>query len=89
VHNNRAYYNDWEHQITIARQRKTPEERAYIGMDLDGSAPDFAQLARSMDWYAEGPIEKPADIAPALRRAIAQVKKGTPALIDTITQYQG
>jgi acetolactate synthase-1/2/3 large subunit len=89
MHNNRAYYNDWEHQITVARQRKTPEERAYIGMDIDAPAPDFAQLARSMGWYAEGPIEKPADIAPALKRAIAQVKKGTPALIDTITQHHG
>jgi acetolactate synthase-1/2/3 large subunit len=89
MHNNRAYYNDWEHQLTIARQRKTPEERAYIGMDIDGPAPDFATLARSMGWYAEGPIENPADIAAALKRAIAQVKNGTPALIDTITLHHG
>ena len=47
MHNNRAYYNDWEHQITVARQRDTPVERAYIGMDIDGPAPDFATLARS------------------------------------------
>jgi acetolactate synthase-1/2/3 large subunit len=89
MHNNRAYYNDWEHQITVARQRKTPVERAYMGMDLMDPAPDFAGLARSMGWYAEGPIENPADIAPALRRAIAQVKAGKPALIDTITQHAG
>ena len=38
---------------------------------------------------AEGPIDNPADIAPALARAIAQVKAGTPALIDTITQHEG
>jgi acetolactate synthase-1/2/3 large subunit len=89
MHNNRAYYNDWEHQITVARQRGTPEERAYIGMDIMEPAPDFATLAKSMGWYAEGPIENPADIAPALRRAIAQVKAGKPALIDTITQHTG
>jgi acetolactate synthase-1/2/3 large subunit len=89
MHNNRAYYNDWEHQIAIARQRGRPEERAYIGMDIDAPAPDFAGLARSLGWYAEGPIEKPADIAPALERAIAQVKQGKPALLDTITQHQG
>ena len=89
MHNNRAYYNDWEHQITIARQRGTPESRAYIGMDIEGPAPDFAGLARSLGWYAEGPIENPADIAPALKRAIAQVKAGKPALIDTITQHRG
>src|SRR5215471_16011845 len=89
MHNNRAYYNDWEHQITIARQRGTPESRAYIGMDIDGPAPDFATLARSMGWYAEGPIEKPSDIPAALKRAIAEVKRGKPALIDTITQHSG
>jgi acetolactate synthase-1/2/3 large subunit len=89
MHNNRAYYNDWEHQIAIARQRATPEERAYIGMDISGPAPDFAGLARSMGWYAEGPIDNPRDIASAVKRAIEQVKAGKPALIDTITQYAG
>ncbi len=89
MHNNRAYYNDWEHQISVARQRKTPEKRAYIGMDIRDPAPDFATLARSMGWYAEGPIENPKDIAAAVKRAIAQVKAGTPALVDTITQLEG
>jgi acetolactate synthase I/II/III large subunit len=84
MYNNRAYYNDWEHQIRVAQQRGTPVERAYIAQDISGPEPDFATLARSMGWYAEGPIEKPADIAPALRRAIAQVKAGTPALVDTV-----
>ena len=86
MYNNRAYFNDWEHQIRMAKQRGTPVNRAHIGMDLDDPAPDFAGLARSMGWYAEGPIDQPADIAPALKRAIAQVRAGQPALIDTITQ---
>ncbi len=89
MHNNRAYYNDWEHQITVARQRGTDEARAYIGMDISGPDPDFATIARGLGWYAEGPIEKPADIGPALRRAIEKVKAGQPALIDTITQMHG
>jgi acetolactate synthase-1/2/3 large subunit len=86
MYNNRAYYNDWEHQIRMAKLRGTPEERAYIGMDMDDPAPDFAALAKSLGWYAEGPIDKPADVAGALKRAIAKVKGGQPALIDTITQ---
>ena len=86
MYNNRAYYNDWEHQIRMAKLRGTPLERAYIGMDLDDPAPDFAAMARSMGWYAEGPIEQPADLASALKRAIAKVKAGQPALLDTITQ---
>ena len=84
MYNNRAYYNDWEHQIRVAHHRGTPVERAYIAQDIAGPEPDFAAMAKSMGWYAEGPIEKPADIAPALRRAIAQVKAGKPALVDTV-----
>jgi acetolactate synthase-1/2/3 large subunit len=86
MYNNRAYYNDWEHQIRMARLRGTPVERAHIGMDMDDPAPDFAALAKSMGWYAEGPIDRPGDIAAALQRAIARVKAGQPALIDTITR---
>ena len=86
MYNNRAYYNDWEHQIRMAKLRGTPVERAHIGMDMDDPAPDFASMAKAMGWYAEGPIERPADVAPALRRAIERVKAGQPALLDTITQ---
>jgi acetolactate synthase-1/2/3 large subunit len=86
MYNNRAYYNDWEHQIRMATLRGTPVERAHIGMDLDDPAPDFAAMAKSMGWYAEGPFESPEGIAEALRRAIAVVKTGRPALLDTVTQ---
>src|SRR4051794_24925800 len=86
MYNNRAYYNDWEHQIRMAKLRGTPVERAHIGMDMDDPAPDFASLAKAMGWYAEGPIDKPSGIAAALKRAIKRVKAGQPALIDTITQ---
>jgi acetolactate synthase-1/2/3 large subunit len=86
--NNRAYYNDWEHQIRMARVRGTPPERANIGMDMRGPAVHFAGLARSMGWYAEGPIEDGRQLGPALHRAIAQVKEGKPALIDSITRFR-
>ena len=85
MYNNRAYFNDWEHQIRMAKLRGTPEDRAYIGMDLDDPAPDFATIARAMGWYAEGPITDPNDVAAALKRAIKAVKAGQPALLDTIT----
>jgi acetolactate synthase-1/2/3 large subunit len=86
MYNNRAYYNDWEHQIRMARQRGTPVERAHIGMDMTDPDPDFASLAKSMGWYAEGPIDDPKKVAAALKRAIAKVKAGTPALLDTVTR---
>jgi acetolactate synthase-1/2/3 large subunit len=86
--NNRAYYNDWEHQTDIAHRRGTPPERASIGMDLRGPAPDFAALARSMGCHGEGPIEDPRDLAPALARAVAQVKAGKLALVDAVTRFR-
>ena len=86
MYNNRAYYNDWEHQIHVAQHRGTPVERAYIAQDIAGPDPDFAAMAKSMGWYAEGPVEEPAEIAPALRRAVAKVKSGTPALVDTVVR---
>jgi acetolactate synthase-1/2/3 large subunit len=86
MYNNRAYYNDWEHQVRMAKLRGTPLERAHIGMDLVDPAPDFAAMAKSMGWYAEGPIDRPAEIAAALKRAIKRVKADQPALLDTITQ---
>ncbi len=86
MYNNRAYYNDWNHQIVIARNRGTDPSRANIGMDLYDPDPDFAGLARSLGWYAEGPIENGDDVQAALRRAIEQVKQGKPALVDTICQ---
>jgi len=86
--NNRAYYNDWQHQISIARHRGTPPERAFIGQDISGPDPDFAGLARTMGCYGEGPIDDPAELGPALRRAIAQVKEGRLALVDAITRFR-
>jgi acetolactate synthase-1/2/3 large subunit len=85
--NNRAYYNDWEHQERLARQRGTPIARAHIGMAIDTPAPDFAALAKSFGWWAEGPIENPDDIQDAVRRAAEHVQRtGLPALVDVVCQ---
>jgi benzoylformate decarboxylase/acetolactate synthase-1/2/3 large subunit len=85
--NNRAYYNDWEHQERIARQRGTPVERASIGMEIDKPAPDFAAVARALGWYGEGPIVEPAEVGSAVSRATKMVMEHeTPALVDVVCQ---
>ena len=87
--NNRAYYNDWLHQERMANVRGTPIENAYLGMELDKPAPDFANIAKSFGWYAEGPITDPEGIGPAVRRAIDIITEtGQPALVDVVCQYQ-
>ncbi|HEY6030460.1 MAG TPA: thiamine pyrophosphate-binding protein [Gaiellaceae bacterium] len=84
---NRAYYNDWEHQERIARARGTDESRAYIGMEIDKPAPDFAAVARALGWHGEGPIDDPEQVQAAVRRAAEVVlAEGRPALVDVVCQ---
>jgi thiamine pyrophosphate-dependent acetolactate synthase large subunit-like protein len=86
--NNRAYYNDWEHQERIAHARGTDVSRAYIGMEIAKPAPDFAAVARALGWHGEGPIENPDDVRAAVRRAAdAVLQEGRPALVDVVCQY--
>jgi acetolactate synthase I/II/III large subunit len=86
--NNRAYYNDWEHQERIARHRGTSVENAYLGMEIDQPAPDFANVARSVGWYGEGPISDPDQVRGAVQRAAEVVlSTGQPALVDVVCQY--
>jgi acetolactate synthase-1/2/3 large subunit len=85
--NNRAYYNDWEHQERMAKQRGTPVENAWVGMEIDRPAPDFAAVARAFGWHAEGPIDDPDAVGDAVRRAVEVVTgSGTPALVDVVCQ---
>lgn len=89
MYNNRGYYNDWTHQLRLAQQRGNPLERAAIGMEIDHPPPNFSTLAQSFGWYAEGPIEDPNDVGPALQRAIRAIREQCkPALIDTVTQFR-
>ncbi len=85
--NNRTYQNSLKHQITLAKARGNPIERAHLGTEIDRPAPDFAKIAQGFGWYAEGPIEDGDRVQEAVKRAIQVIKKeGRPALVDTITQ---
>jgi acetolactate synthase-1/2/3 large subunit len=87
--NNRSYQNDWAHQVRMARVRGNPVERASIGLLLDDPAPDFAGLARSLGWHAEGPISDPERIGPAVAAAAKVVaERGEPALVDVVCQAE-
>jgi acetolactate synthase-1/2/3 large subunit len=71
-------------QRRIARRRGTPVENAFVGMELDRPAPDFAGVARSLGWWATGPIEDPDALPMALEHAVAAVDDGRPALVDVV-----
>jgi acetolactate synthase-1/2/3 large subunit len=86
MHNNRAYHEELMHVQRMANRHNRGIDQAKIGTSFEDPAIDFSKLAQSMGVYAEGPITNPNDIAPALRRAIAVVKRGEPALVDVVTQ---
>jgi thiamine pyrophosphate-dependent acetolactate synthase large subunit-like protein len=60
--------------------------RSDIGTALNGPNIDYASIAKGYGLYAEGPIADPKELGPALKRAIARVKAGEPALLDVLTQ---
>ncbi len=86
MHNNRAYHQEVMQVQIMADRHSRGVDRAWIGTTLDDPAINYAKLAQSFGVYAEGPVTDPQDLAPALRRAIAIVKKGEPALVDVHTQ---
>ncbi len=87
MHNNRAYHQEVMHIQRMAnRHQRSIMDTAGIGTTLLDPNIDFAKLAQSMGWYAEGPISNPNDLGPAIRRAVEVVKRGEPALLDTVTQ---
>ena len=49
--------------------------------DISG---DYAAFARALGGYGER-VSEPGEIVPAIKRAIAQTKEGTPALLEFLT----
>lgn len=87
MYNNRAYNNSWDHQYRIAGWRGRTRDNVPIGTEIDGPPPDFAGLARSLGWYAEGPILRAEELGPALDRAVRAIEtEGKPALVDAVTE---
>jgi acetolactate synthase I/II/III large subunit len=86
MHNNRAYHQEVMHLQRMAALHRRRPDRAWIGNIIDNPAIDYAKLAQAQGVWAEGPIEDPAKLAAALKRAVAVVKGGAPALLDVVCQ---
>jgi acetolactate synthase-1/2/3 large subunit len=85
VHNNRAYHQEYMYLQAMAARHGRGIARTDIGTTIKDPNVDYAAVARGFGVYGEGPITDPKDLAPALKRAIAMVKTGQPALIDVVT----
>jgi acetolactate synthase I/II/III large subunit len=86
MHNNRAYHQEVMHLQRMSTRRQRDVTTSHVGNVLWDPFINYKKLAESMGVYSEGPIENPNDLGPALKRAIAVVKRGEPALVDVVTQ---
>ena len=85
IHNNRAYHQEYMYLQAMAARHGRGIEKADIGTTIKDPNVDYATIARGMGAYGEGPIVDPNDLAPALKRALAAVKAGQPAVVDVVT----
>ena len=86
MHNNRSYHQERMYVADMAARSQRDISRAGIGNDISDPNIDYATLAKAYGMFSIGPIENPADLGPALKRAIEVVKRGEPALVDVVSQ---
>ena len=86
MNNNRGYHEEVMHLQHMACRHNRDIGTAHVGNAIDNPNIDYAKMAQGMGWYAEGPITDPNEVGPALKRAIARVEAGEPALLDTVMQ---
>jgi benzoylformate decarboxylase/acetolactate synthase-1/2/3 large subunit len=86
MYNNRAYHQEVMHLQRMAALHNRRMDQSQIGTAIYDPNLDFAKIAQGMGVWAEGPITNPADLGPALQRAVQIVKSGEPALLDVICQ---
>lgn len=86
IQNNRAWHQETMHLQRMTSRRDRGGDQWRVGTVIEDPLVDFAMMARSMGVWAEGPIEQPAALPAAIRRALAEVKRGRPALLDVVTQ---
>jgi acetolactate synthase I/II/III large subunit len=86
MHNNRGYYQEVMHLQRMASLHGRRTDNALVGNEIDRPAIDFAKLAQAHGVWAEGPVTDPRALGGAIRRALAVVKSGAPALVDVVCQ---
>jgi hypothetical protein len=85
MHNNRQYQNTVEHARLIGEERRSSDERRYLGAALEDPPVDFAALARSFGVWAAGPVTHTGAVHEQLERALGVIRGGAPALVDVVT----
>jgi acetolactate synthase-1/2/3 large subunit len=88
VQNNRAYHQELMYLQAMAARHGRGIENTAIGTTITDPNVDYATVARGFGVHGEGPISDPAELGPALKRAIAAVKSGQPALVAVVSEQR-
>ncbi|HKE84201.1 MAG TPA: thiamine pyrophosphate-binding protein [Vicinamibacterales bacterium] len=86
MHNNRAWHQELMFVEYMCGVRGRGTDRGHIGTTLRDPFIDYRMMAAAYGMAGEGPITDPLKLGPALKRGLASVKKGSPYMIDVITQ---
>src|SRR5206468_4551129 len=90
VDNNHGYHQEVMHVQRLSNRRNRVANLGItsgpVGTSIENPDIDYAKLASSMGWTGIGPIKDPNELGPALKRAVAAVKAGEPALVDVWMQ---
>jgi thiamine pyrophosphate-dependent acetolactate synthase large subunit-like protein len=90
VDNNHGYHQEVMHVQRLSNRRNRVANLGItsgpVGTSIENPDIDYAKLANSMGWSSFGPIKDPNELGPALKRAVAAVKAGEPALVDVWMQ---
>ena len=86
MHNNRSYHQERMFVADMAARAQRDVSRVDIGNAITDPNIDYATMAKAYGMFSVGPIENPAELGPALKKAIDVVKRGEPALVDVVSQ---
>src|SRR5882724_11553880 len=93
LHNNKGYHQEVMHVQRMSNRRNRVanlgtviKDMGPVGTRIENPDVNYAKLAESMGWWATPPISDPAELGPALKRAVEVVKSGQPALVDVVSQ---
>ena len=93
LQNNKGYHQEVMHVQRMSNRRNrvanlgtTIVDKGPIGTRIENPDMNYQKLAESMGWYATPPISDPAELGPALKRAVEVVKSGQPAMVDVVSQ---
>jgi thiamine pyrophosphate-dependent acetolactate synthase large subunit-like protein len=86
IQNNRAYHQEVMHVQRMANRHNRGLRNVPIGTTIDNPNIDYARIAQGYGAVGIGPVSDPNDLPEAIRKGVAAVKAGQPALIDVVMQ---